>query len=118
MRALNKIPQDCTQDQNKFKEKLKNKDVYHSIDLSNATDRFPIDLIFNILAARLPLDYVQAWKRVMVGHKFDFKNPIDKKIEKLAYSVGNPMGAYSSFNSFALTHHYVIYYCCRVLGKN
>lgn len=27
------------------------------------------------------------------------------------------MGAYSTFNSFALTHHYLIYYCCKVLGK-
>jgi len=31
----------------------------------------------------------------------------------ITYQVGNPMGAYSSFNSFALAHHYLIYYCCR-----
>ena len=28
------------------------------------------------------------------------------------------MGAYSSFNSFALAHHYIIYYCCKVLNKD
>jgi hypothetical protein len=48
----------------------------------------------------------------MVGYPFDFKD------QKVSYVVGNPMGAYSSFSSFALTHHYIIYYCCKVLGKN
>lgn len=28
------------------------------------------------------------------------------------------MGAYSSWASFALAHHYVVYYCCRELGKD
>jgi len=39
---------------------------------------------------------------------------IDGKM--ISYSVGNPMGAYSSFASFALAHHYVIFYCCKQLG--
>lgn len=46
----------------------------------------------------------------MVGYPFDFNN------SSVAYGVGNPMGAYSSWNSFALAHHYVVYYCCRELG--
>jgi len=46
----------------------------------------------------------------MVKYPFDYKN------RKVTYNVGNPMGAYSSFNSFALTHHYIIFYCCKVLG--
>jgi hypothetical protein len=48
----------------------------------------------------------------MVGYPFDYKD------EKLSYSTGNPMGAYSSFNSFALAHHYIIFYICKVLGKS
>jgi len=32
------------------------------------------------------------------------------------YSVGNPMGAYSSWASFAVAHHFVVYDCCRELG--
>jgi hypothetical protein len=52
----------------------------------------------------------------MVGYPFKITLP-DKKVEKLSYKVGNPMGAYSSFNSFALTHHFIIYYCCKMLGK-
>lgn len=108
--TLKKIRQDCTLDQSKFKETLKGAEIYYSVDLSAATDRFPIALISNLLKAQLPHNYVEAWSRVMVGHPFDYRD------RKVSYNVGNPMGAYSSFNSFALTHHYLIFYCCKVLG--
>lgn len=110
-KVLAKIPQDCTLDQSKFKRSLKGAGFYHSVDLSAATDRFPISLISLILKAQLPLTYVDAWKDVMVGYPFSHQG------KQVVYQVGNPMGAYSSFNSFALAHHYLIYYCCKVLGK-
>jgi hypothetical protein len=62
-RALSKIPQDCTLDQGKFKDILLNNDKidkYYSIDLTAATDRFPIEIIFNLLSKQLPLEYVKA----------------------------------------------------------
>nr|UUW21464.1 MAG: RNA-dependent RNA polymerase [Xiaogan mito-like virus 1] len=106
--TLAKIPQDCTLDQTKFIKLLKNSEVFYSVDLSSATDRFPIEGIFRVLSAQLPLDFVNAWRDLMVGYPFDFQK------DSLNYSTGNPMGAYSSFNSFALAHHYIIYYCCRM----
>jgi len=48
----------------------------------------------------------------MVGYQFDTPTG------KISYRTGNPMGAYSSWNSFALAHHYVVYYCSRELGVN
>jgi len=42
--------------------------------------------------------------------------PFDHQGSKISYSVGNPMGAYSSWNSFALAHHYIMYWCCMELG--
>lgn len=122
--ALKKIPQDCTLDQGKFRELLKNKDhrhMYHSIDLSNATDRFPISLQVQLLKKQLPDAYIDAWKDVMVGYPFivnpkgSEKNLIDKD-QTFSYSVGTPMGGYTSFHSFALTHHYIIFHCCKELG--
>ncbi|AZT88622.1 RNA-dependent RNA polymerase [Loramyces juncicola mitovirus 1] len=109
--VLKRIPQDCTFDQKKFKDLIHNKEIYYSVDLSNATDRFPIFLIENLLKAQLPDKYVDAWKDIMVGYPFDYNGTT------LSYSTGNPMGAYSSFNSFALTHHYIIYTICKKLGK-
>jgi len=57
---LKKIPQDCTFNQGQGIERLKDKNWFSSIDLSNATDRFPIDLIAQLLQSKLPDEYVQA----------------------------------------------------------
>jgi len=57
----------------------------------------------------------------MVGYPFivnpkgSEKNLIDKD-QTFSYSVGTPMGGYTSFHSFALTHHYIIFHCCKELG--
>jgi len=50
----------------------------------------------------------------MVGHPFYSQ----EHKREISYAIGNPMGAYSSWSSFALAHHYVVYYCCRKLKKS
>lgn len=59
-RVLKKIPQDCTFDQSGFWHKIKDQDFYSSIDLTAATDRFPIKVIARVLLGRLPNEYVSA----------------------------------------------------------
>jgi hypothetical protein len=54
-RALRKIPQDCTQDQGTFKKALEGSEIYYSIDLTAATDRFPIAVISQLLRGHLPI---------------------------------------------------------------
>jgi len=124
-RALKKIPQDCTFDQGGFKERLKNAEFYYSVDLKNATDRFPIQVISSVLKGLLPPSYVNAWEDIMVGYPFRAKLTKPHKIGQVKiwlkmfwYKVGNPMGFYSSWASFAVAHHYIIYYICSVLGKD
>lgn len=63
---------------------------YYSVDLSKATDRFPITLLSLVLSGHMEPDYVSAWNRVMVGHPFLCGK------EEVYYAAGNPMGAYSS----------------------
>lgn len=109
-RCLKQINQDCTFDQGSFISKLPNNgEIYYSVDLSAATDRFPIQLIEEVLLPKFGETFVKEWRNIMVGYSFDTKEG------PISYQVGNPMGAYSSWNSFALAHHYVIYYCCRIL---
>lgn len=64
--------------------------VWYSVDLSKATDRFPIDLICLVLEGRFPTQVVSSWRDVMVGYSFASDNG------EVSYRVGNPMGAYSS----------------------
>lgn len=52
-KVLRRIPQDCTFNQGSFTTKLgsgKRGHYFHSFDLSNATDRFPISLIEDVLS--------------------------------------------------------------------
>ena len=58
--TLKKMPQDCTFDQSDFYKRLKNSRIYYSVDLTAATDRFPIAFIEMLLKVQLPLFYVDA----------------------------------------------------------
>lgn len=125
-RVLRKIPQDCTFDQGSFTEKIKGWTEYYSIDLSSATDRFPISFIQSVMEGQLPKSYCESWKQLMVGLPFELptnrsirlmsgNKPLDSKLP-VSYSVGNPMGFYSSWASFAVSHHYVMFLACRNVG--
>lgn len=46
----------------------------------------------------------------MVGYSFDTLGC------GVRYAVGNPMGAYSSWATFAVAHHFLIYDICHELG--
>jgi len=59
-RVLRRIPQDVTFDQGRFKEMVKDWDIYYSVDLKSATDRFPIDLISKVLECHFPANYISA----------------------------------------------------------
>jgi len=109
-KVLRKIPQDCTFDQGSFWEKIKGSDYYASVDLTAATDRFPISLIARVLYGRLPDTYVNSWVKLMIGQPFE----IDGK--SVYYRAGNPMGFYSSWASFAVAHHYLMFYVAKELG--
>jgi hypothetical protein len=107
---LGRVPQDGTNDQSKpIIALLKSLGVkcnvktggkrLQSMDLSAATDRLPVVLqeqILNILGFEGTL-----WKNVL-DREWDLKG------ETVRYSVGQPMGAYSSFASLALTHHVIV----------
>lgn len=105
-RVLKTIPQDVTFDQGSFKEKMKEwpPGRYYSIDLTAATDRFPIRLLQILLEEIFGRDYASSWREVMVG--LPFKCPPGPDC---FYAVGNPMGAYSSWGAFALSHHFVVF---------
>lgn len=78
--------------------------VYYSVDLTKATDRFPISLISRVLSIIFGANFVSHWERIMVGLPFRAPDGSD-----VCYSRGNPMGALSSWASFAVAHHFVVF---------
>jgi len=75
-------------------DKIKGWTYFASIDLTAATDRFPIQFIKFVLSPILPKPWLDAWEYVMVGLPFEFRR--SKEPLQVAYSVGTPMGAYTS----------------------
>jgi hypothetical protein len=75
-------------------------DKFHSVDLSAATDRLPVKLQAQILdALGLRGDL---WMKIL-------KRPYYYEGSPRFYSVGQPMGAYSSFAMLALTNHLIMH---------
>lgn len=71
----------------------------YSFDLSAATDRLPIQLQVDILSH---LGYPARLWRDLLDFGWMYKG------ESVKYSVGQPMGAYSSWAMLALTHHVIV----------
>jgi len=94
---------DCTFKQTQPFQTLPKEGPYYSMDLSAATDRFPVafqKLVVEKLTGRR--DYAEAWERIMVKEPFSYKG------STYTYSVGQPMGLYSSWAIFALSHHIIV----------
>jgi hypothetical protein len=99
---LRSLPSDMTFNQDAFTKDLKS-GPYFSFDLKDATDRFPIALQQKVLSYLIGEDKAKAWSTILTHH--DFVSPEGNRVR---YSTGQPMGAYSSWAAFAVTHHFVV----------
>jgi hypothetical protein len=108
---LRMIPQDRTFDQDPFA--IKKEGPYYSIDLTAATDRFPIRLQQMLFEQLSSEDVARAWSNILTSHEVWV--PWENRSVK--YATGQPMGAYSSWAIFALTHHLVVQYSASVMGE-
>jgi len=116
---LRKIPQDGTHDQHAPARKLAARGLKHlwSYDLSAATDRFPISLQQALLAILLGPGVARAWRSILIDREYKVPRRISDKQrvprgtpDFVKYGAGQPMGAYTSWAVFALTHHFLVQY--------
>jgi hypothetical protein len=125
--VLRKIPQDGTHDQHAPAIKLAEYGFKHywSYDLSAATDRFPISLQQALLAFLLGPKEAQSWRSILVDREYKVPRRISEKQRvprgtpvSVHYGAGQPMGAYTSWAVFALTHHFLVQYAAyKAYGK-
>lgn len=109
--GLKKIPSDRTFVQAEGLTFDPLSDSYHSLDLSNATDRFPMQLQKELLSHLIGQEKAEAWARILTGNPFAFQGRM------IAYAVGQPMGAYSSWSAFTMAHHLVVFAAAQLAGK-
>lgn len=79
-------------------------DKYYSYDLSAATDRLPIQLQEQVLSKFIGPYQANLWRNLL-------SIPFSYNGLPIRYSVGQPMGAYSSWAMLALTHHMIVQSC-------
>jgi hypothetical protein len=107
---LRSIPQDRTFTQDPHIRKVEGS-KFHSLDLSNATDRFPLTVQKQLLAEMLGGAYAEAWGSLLT--RKGFATP---EGDTIFYKVGQPMGARSSWAMFTLSHHMVVQYAAFLVG--
>jgi hypothetical protein len=123
---LRYLPTDGTFDQTRPVERLRWLSTfnrwYYSIDLSAATDRLPILLQIPLMRELLrwgglpePEKAAQEWADLLVKREYSVVIPRERGFDipddlpaSVTYSVGQPMGALSSWAMLAITHHAIV----------
>jgi hypothetical protein len=113
-RALETVPQDCTFDHEKGVRLVQGwlQDSYPavSMDLSNATDRAPLDLQMEFLSrCGVGTRWLQFLKSTCRGDWTVNNSKVNRyQARTIRWTVGSPLGLYPTFAAFALWHHSVI----------
>jgi len=85
---------------------------FWSLDLSSATDRFPIILQEKLLSKIFDSNLASNWKGLLIDRDYSSEDG-----QMYRYTVGQPMGAYSSWAVFTLTHHLVVHWAAHICGQ-
>lgn len=112
MEILKDFKGDRTFDQGNLSYLLGEKEFYN-FDLSDATDRFPVKvqkLLFEFLYSPALSD---AWVDLLTS--LPFRTP---KGDYIHYRTGQPLGLYSSWPAFALSHHLIVQFAANQAGQN
>jgi len=113
-RVLKGIKNDCTFHQEKGVKHLSRlSGPFYSIDLTSATDRFPIEFQKDFLTMLIGRSKALAWSGLLTSLPYRANwEPKD-----YYYRTGQPMGAYSSWAVFSLSHHLVVHWASSNVGK-
>jgi len=111
-KGLRSIPQDCTFDHNSGVVKVQNwLSAGHpavSMDLSNATDRAPLELQLAFLSrCGVHFRWIEFLQSVSRGDWYVSPSRSLPAV-KLNWTVGSPLGLYPTFAAFTLWHHAVV----------
>jgi hypothetical protein len=106
--VLRQMPWDCTFDQTKsyqhVQAHLREGKTAYAVDLTAATDYFPLDLQLSILRSVLKKQdhfIVELFEELS---RSKWKLNLPGRREYIRWTAGQPMGLYPSFASFALSH--------------
>ncbi|KAM3357442.1 hypothetical protein P3S68_020372 [Capsicum galapagoense] len=86
------------------------KNECYSFDLKSATDRWPLSIMFALMSCMFGTTLASLIVNGSLGlNTFLVGKPIVKRMSEVAFLYGQPLGYYSSWSLFALSHHYVVW---------
>ncbi|CCG47524.1 RNA dependent RNA polymerase [Clitocybe odora virus] len=105
-KILRRIRMDGTFNQLKPLERAWGFKSLYSMDLSSATDRLPMRIQVPLIQQLFKLTNAEAeaWRSLLVDRPY-YCPPLNTSV---MYSVGQPMGALSSWAMLAMTHHLIV----------
>lgn len=123
---LKELVTDCTHDQETGAQwalsQLQSGKRLHSVDLSGATDNFPLSLQLGVLnglglTAEAKLIHQLATGIWILHPDLITDELVGSRQMAVTYSNGQPQGLYSSFPLFGLTHNLLVTELCKALHK-
>jgi hypothetical protein len=113
--VLRTCPWDCTHNQvlpfKSVQASLKAGDEWFSVDISSATDHFPLEYQMEVLRFVFQGDEL-AQDMISLFHELSrlpwWYRSLDGQVQTIRWQKGQPMGLRPSFGSFALTHGLVL----------
>lgn len=112
MKVLSSIPTDGTYHQLAPIDKLVSRSHHwvRSIDLSAATDRWPVSIIHDLMSCMFgPTFASSVVNGGLAMNVCTVQPPLVKKRQQLCFQTGQPLGYYGSWALFALSHHYIVW---------
>ncbi|XP_075515538.1 uncharacterized protein LOC142550184 [Primulina tabacum] len=115
-KVLQSIPMDGTFDQYKPLTLLSGSKTNYCFDLTAATDRWPLVLMFEVMVVLFDRSFASAVVNSALACNLFFIGFLDKSevtSDKywISFVAGQPLGYRSSWPLFALTHHIVVWWC-------
>ena len=83
--------------------------VAYSIDLTAATDRWPLLLLFELIQALFDRSFASAVVNSTLGTNV-FMVSGTRKPSNITFTTGQPLGYHASWPLFALSHHMMVWY--------
>lgn len=122
MSVLRLIPMDGTYDQLAPLHRLRGSRVMYSFDLKSATDMLPSVVTGSMLSGLFGDHVGNGWFEIMTGTAFRSPEKCGSPLRARVYRFtrGQPLGFYSSWPAFTLTHHMLVWlaawrvYPCRI----
>lgn len=123
LEILSRLPNDGTKDQLSAFKRANEKAIKYNCafgyDLSAATDRLPLSIQKAIIASLFSEEFSNAWGDLLVSVPYYLIEKRKKEISsvlEIKYSVGQPMGARSSFAMLGITHHVILQLAAKMVN--